>query len=112
MKCAADLDVLKYSLSLIPLQILNKNKLVSFEKIKVLKEFLDCYRLIINGFHKSDNIRWDGIFDIGLKELDDHMKILVTTSNLKSQSVNYNDCHNYLTASIQDAIDHTKTNTK
>jgi hypothetical protein len=110
MKCVADLEVLKYKLSLIPLQVLNKKKLVSFENITVLKEFLECYKLTINRFYKLDKNMWTALSDIGLKELDDHMKILVTATNSKSQSVNYNDCHNYLTLSIQDAIDYKELN--
>jgi hypothetical protein len=112
MKCVADLDVLKYKLSLLPLQVLHKKKLVSFENIRVLKEFLECYKLTINQFHKLDKNRWNALSDIGLKELDDHMKILVNATSSKLQSVNYNDCHNYLTSSIQDAIDYKKLNFK
>lgn len=61
--------------------------------------------MIINRYYKLDKKKWNGLSGIGLKELDDHMKILIAASNPRSQSVNYNDCHNYLTASIQDAID-------
>lgn len=105
MICEPELNALKYKLSLIPLQILNKNEQVSFENIKVLKDFFKCYRLIIYQLHNSDKDRWTNLFDIGLKELDDHMKILVTATNPNLQSENYNDCHNYLTSSIQDALD-------
>jgi hypothetical protein len=105
MKCAADLDVLKVELSLIPLQMFNKNSLVSCGRINVLQKILECYKLIINRYHKSDKSRWVSLSDIGFKELDDHMNILIDASNPRSQSENYNDCHNYLAASIQDAID-------
>lgn len=105
MNCEPDLNTLEYELSLIPLQILNRNELISFKDIRVLEELLECYGLIIDHLHSSDKNRWTAFFDIGLKELDDHMKILVTATNPKLQTEYYNNCHNYLTSSIQDAID-------
>jgi poly(3-hydroxyalkanoate) synthetase len=63
------------------------------------------YRIEINRFYKLDSNRWASLLGIGLKEVDDHMKILVDASNTESQLENYNDCHNYLSSSIQDAID-------
>jgi hypothetical protein len=105
MKCIADLVVLKSKLSLIPLKILNNNKLVPFGSIRALQKLLGCYKNIINSFYKLDSARWAGFSGIGLNELDDHMKILVTASDHNLQSVNYNDCHGYLSASIQHAID-------
>jgi hypothetical protein len=105
MKCPADLYLLKHQLSIIPLQILHTNSLVSFGSIRNLQKILRCYRIEINRFHKLDRNRWASLLGIGLKELDDHMRILVNASNNESQLENYNDCHNYLSSSIQDAID-------
>jgi hypothetical protein len=105
MEDIANLDALKYKLSLVPLQILSDHKIVSFRTIKALQGFLASYVAIINSFHKLDNGKWDGLFGIGLKELNDHMRLLVLASDHDLQSIGYNDCHNYLSASIQDAID-------
>jgi hypothetical protein len=105
MKVIANLDALKYELSLVPLQTLCDHKIVSFRSIKALQGLLASYVAIINRFYKLDNGKWDSLFGIGVKELNDHMRLLVLASDHDLQSIGYNDCHNYLSASIQDAID-------
>lgn len=105
MECPSDLYLLKHELLLIPLQILHTNNIDASGSIRTLQKILECYRIEINRFYKLDSNRWASLLGIGLNELDDHMKILVDASNTELQFENYNDCHNYLSSSIQDAID-------
>ena len=104
MKCTADLANLKDQLSLIPLQSIPNDEIVSSEHMKGLKKILECYKIIIDQLYKINNLKWIGLKGIGLEELDEHMQLLISAQDYKTQQISFNDCHSYLLAGIQDAI--------